>query len=135
VPASIFAVKHRAVMIRPSFLAALALSLFGCNTAQITEAPVQDDGGAQCITGVSVPLCDAGGVTVGCVADPDAGFAAVRSVAPGQTIPYGCEVQLSEVEETPQVQCTIFSECRCQAPDASADGGAGTGTWSCSTAR
>jgi hypothetical protein len=122
-------------MIRSSFLVAIALSLFGCNTAQVTEAPVLEDGGASCITNVSVPQCDAGGVTVGCVADPDAGFAAARSVRPGDTIPYGCQVQLSEIEETPQVQCTIFSECRCQAPEAGADGGAGAGTWSCSTAR
>lgn len=119
-------------MTRAPFLLPLVL-LFGCNTAQVIEPPELDAGGVQCVTDVSVPQCDAGGVTLGCVADPDSGFAAVRGVRPGETIPYGCEVQRSEVDDQP-VQCSIFSECRCQAPDGGAEGGT-DGTWACSTSR
>jgi hypothetical protein len=130
-------------MLRPllALSAALAAALFfACNTAEISEPPALDAGTLQCVTDVSVPQCDAGGVTQGCVGDPDAGFAAIRGVPSGTVIPYGCQVQRSEVDNQP-VQCSIYSECRCHAAEAGAsdggaDGGAATtGSWSCSTAR
>jgi hypothetical protein len=114
---------------------ALAITLFGCNTAQVIEAPVEQDAGPACQTDVSRALCDAGGVTLGCLADPDSGFAAARKVQAGDVISYGCKVTLSEVVEVPQQQCSIFSECTCEPPDASAEGGPTGGQWSCSTAR
>src|SRR5438128_716352 len=124
-------------MTRVPFALAFAL-LLGCNTAQVTEPPEVEGGSLLCVTDVSTLLCDAGGVTVGCAADPDSGFAAARGVPEGDTVPYGCQVRRSEVTGTP-VECRIYSECRCQAPDGGGEGGAGApgaaGTWSCSTAR
>src|SRR5438552_1801718 len=66
-------------MTRVPFALAFAL-LLGCNTAQVTEPPEVEGGSLLCVTDVSTLLCDAGGVTVGCVADPDSGFAAASGV-------------------------------------------------------
>jgi len=125
-------------MTRIPFALAFAI-LLGCNTAQVMEPPDVDAGAALCLTDVSMPLCDAGGVTVGCVADRDSGYGASSGLAEGQTVPYGCKVQRSELAGNP-VACSIYSECICEAPDGGAPNGEGgapstAGTWACSTSR
>ena len=117
-------------MSRP-LLASLILALAACNTAQVMEPPVEDGGGGQCITDVSVPQCDAGGVTLGCTGDPASTYAAVNGLPTSEVVPYLCKVQRSAVNTTTG-ECDIVSECQCTAPDAGADGGAGT--WTCLTA-